>query len=107
MATAHFLALQTETGGDRNCAFLIQKVSDDYYFFGNSLLACMGYDPPHTYMDQVVDKKDQHRLESASGVYLHESTVLNITKDGLKDFVTNYIRDCKAGSRDSRCPQTL
>lgn len=103
MPVAHFLALQTETGAERNCTFLVQKVSGEFYFFGNALLACMGYDPPDEHMDLMVAKNDQHKLEVASGIYLKEDTVLNLVS--FKDFVANYIKDCKSGSLNTRCPQ--
>jgi hypothetical protein len=82
-------------------------VSDQYYFFGNPFLACLGYNPPHEHMDIVVEKKDQHKLNVASGIYLKDETVLNLLQgnEKLKNYVTDYLTQCKSGGTNNRCPR--
>lgn len=110
MSFTLFTAVHTEFNDDqwkRDCPFVVFKILDDYYYFGNNVLHCLGHDPPHEHMNNLVPTDEQHTIPKVSGVYLKEDTVLRLSENNetFKNWITNYINLCKSNNGDpTRCP---
>lgn len=90
-----------------------------FYFFGNSVFWCLGFEEPHISLQQLVPSTEQHKLSFGSGIFLKENTVRKLINDRLisgnlkyKIFQTvkrfqawfnNYLVICKSG-HGKTCP---
>lgn len=89
---------------------------DQFYFFGNGILWCLGYDEPHVHLQRLVRVNEQHKIDLGSGIFLDEKTVRQIIKDRLqftkhpnhrafRDWFDNYLSICKGANPSNDCPR--
>lgn len=87
-----------------------------FYFFGNAILWCLGYDEPHVSMKKLVNPSKQHNVPLGSGIFLEEKTVRRIITNRLnetnhpnherfKNWFEDYLKICKGATPSKNCPR--
>lgn len=86
---------------------------EDYYFFGNALLWCLGYSKPHISMQTLVPPGERYKKALDNGIYLKESTVERLIADKVhqdpdyepfQTWFKSYLSICKGSNPSSNCP---
>ena len=101
----------------QHCDMIVYVNSDDhYYFFGNALFHCLGYERPHKELIQQIPKKDWTKESKGHGIYLHETIVQQVIQRkvaqdiGFQNFYywfNDYLASCRGKSTPSLCPQPI
>lgn len=87
-----------------------------YYFFGNSILWCLGYDQPHVSLQLLVPDHEQHKIPLGNGIFLDELTVKrlitqkrqsssNAKYQRFENWFKNYLSNCKGTTPSTECPR--
>lgn len=90
-----------------DCQLIVYKTPDDrFYFFGNALLWCLGYDDPHEDLQRIVPVEKQHTVPLGSGLFLDEETIRDIGSANVTfmDWFEGYLTKCKGNSDHPDCP---
>lgn len=87
-----------------------------FYFFGNAILWCLGYDQPHVSLQNLVRSEKQHKIDLGSGIFLEEKTVRRIITNRLaetnhpnhqafQNWFEDYLHVCKGTNPSNDCPR--
>lgn len=87
---------------------------NDYYFFGNALLGCLGYTKPHKSIQALVQPSEYYKIDTTdNAIYLKESTVeqliadrvqLNPEYEPFEKWFRLYLNNCKGNNPSDNCP---
>lgn len=87
----------------------------NFYFFGNTLLWCLGYAKPHIALQSLVEPEDRLKLAPTdNAIYLAESTAKQLIEEKVRqrpeyepfsDWFTSYLNNCKGSNPSENCPQ--
>lgn len=86
-----------------------------FYFFGNTLLWCLGYTQPHIAMQSVVEPEKRLQVTPTNhAIYLDETTSSELIDEKVRqnpdyepfrDWFTSYLSNCKGSHPADTCPQ--
>lgn len=83
--------------------------NDQFFFFANSILWCLGYDKPHEAVEQLISSDEKKSIPLGSGIFLSESTVQTLLAQDPKfvefsRWFDSYLEKCKRNVPYSLCP---
>lgn len=89
------------------CTFVVVKKDGEYYFFGNNILYCLGYDAKRDF-DRIVPKNEWYDLgPTISNVYIKEGTVRRLAQQqpNFLEWFNKFIDNCNGTNPNSYyCP---
>lgn len=94
---------------------IYENENKQFYFFGHTILWCLGYEVPHVSLKSLVPDHERHTIPLGSGVYLNESTVQRLITerkqnsphphyDSFEKWLTTYLKNCKGMNPSTNCP---
>lgn len=93
---------------------LVYWTDGTFTFFGNSILWCLGHDPPHVALEQLVPTQEQVTRPGSHGIFLNVWTVERLLEDAVaadpryeafKTWFEAYLKNCTGNNPSNECPQ--
>lgn len=109
----HFQLPQGVLSTDRPYELIVYaNENNEFFFFGNSIFWCLGYDKPHEAVQALISEEKKF-VPLGSGIFLNESTVQreisrklqqdnNFSK--LSEWFNLYLQNCKRDASFPFCP---
>lgn len=109
----HFQKIRYES--QPHCDMIVYANADDhFYFFGNALFYCLGYERPHKELERQIPEKDWIKESRGHGIYLHETIAYQAVQrratqeNGFQNFqrwFNDYLANCRGKTPLKICPQ--
>lgn len=87
---------------------------NDYFFFGNAFLWCLGYPEPHISIQALVGPSEHYKKDATdNAIYLKESTAQQLIADRVRlhpeyepfeKWFRLYLSNCKGSIPLDNCP---
>lgn len=81
-----------------------------FFFFGNTVAWCLGHNPPHEAIHNLVDSRHKHSVPFGSGIFLDNVGVQQLIEatDGetlyFRNWYDQYIQSCHKDFTIPSCP---
>lgn len=94
---------------------VMQDEHGNLYFFGHSILWCLGYERPHIALNLLVPENERYQFHVGRGKFLNESTIQRLITERkqnspdpkhviFENWFTDYIKNCKGTNPSTLCP---